>query len=303
MRLLAEQQTARSPGPDGYVFANGAGRPLDADNFVSRVFKPAARAAGIPELTFDDLRHTSASPMVAAGCQVRALAEQMGHSDGGAPVLERYGHLSKGARRQAAAALEAHVFGRPGGSPVGRRWDGCQPGMNPDLGRATKRPASAGLFSYAPDRTRTCDLRFRRPTLYPPELLAPGAATVDRTSPPPAAGRAAPGGGWVGCRGAADDQAGGSRVSRAGRADRRARPGRGRREPGPRGADPVSARGGQIAFTTGERTLTGRNLRANAHAALCVDDERPPFSYVGVRGPVTLEDAAPDLLDWATRIS
>jgi PPOX class probable F420-dependent enzyme len=59
----------------------------------------------------------------------------------------------------------------------------------------------------------------------------------------------------------------------------------------------------EIVFTTGARTLKGRNLRANARAALCVDDERPPFSYVEARGPVTLEDAAPDLLDWATRIS
>ena len=60
---------------------------------------------------------------------------------------------------------------------------------------------------------------------------------------------------------------------------------------------------GEIFFTSGDRTLKRRNLRANAHAALCIDDERPPFSYVEVRGPVTLEDAAPDLLDWATRIS
>jgi hypothetical protein len=35
----------------------------------------------------------------------------MGHSDGGALVLRRYGHLYKGARKQAALALEAHVLG------------------------------------------------------------------------------------------------------------------------------------------------------------------------------------------------
>jgi hypothetical protein len=33
---------------------------------MSRVFKPAARAAGIPELTFHDLRHTGAPLMIAA---------------------------------------------------------------------------------------------------------------------------------------------------------------------------------------------------------------------------------------------
>jgi integrase len=49
---------------------------------MAQVFKPAARAAGIPELTFHDLRHTGASLMIAAGCHVKVIAEQMGHWDG-----------------------------------------------------------------------------------------------------------------------------------------------------------------------------------------------------------------------------
>ena len=111
VRLLREQQLARTPNPDGYLFASRAGRPFDPDNLMYRVFKPAARAAGMPELTFHDLRHTGASLMIAAGCHVKVIAEQMGHSDGGGLVLKRYGHLYKGARRQAAVALEAHLFG------------------------------------------------------------------------------------------------------------------------------------------------------------------------------------------------
>ncbi len=31
--------------------------------------------------------------MIAAGCHVKVIAEQMGHSDGGGLVLKRYGHL------------------------------------------------------------------------------------------------------------------------------------------------------------------------------------------------------------------
>ena len=92
---------------------------------MNRVFKPAARAAGIPELTFHDLRHTGASLMIAAGCNVKVIAEQMGHADGGALVLRRYGHLYKGARRQAAIALESHVFAGPENSDVGYMWDGA----------------------------------------------------------------------------------------------------------------------------------------------------------------------------------
>jgi hypothetical protein len=57
--------------------------------------------------------------MIAAGCHVKVIAERMGHSDGGALVLRRYGHLYKGAGRQAAIALESHVFARPKDSAVG----------------------------------------------------------------------------------------------------------------------------------------------------------------------------------------
>jgi len=56
------------------------------------------------------------------------IAEQMGHSDGGGLVLKRYGHLYKGARRQAAVALEAHIFGPAGDST----WDGGQLGLDLD---------------------------------------------------------------------------------------------------------------------------------------------------------------------------
>ncbi len=102
VRLLREQQLARAPNADGYLFATRVGAPFDADNFMHRVFKPAAKAAGIPELTFHDLRHTGASLMIAAGCHVKVIAEQMGHSDGG------------GARPE---ALRTPLQGR---SPAGR---------------------------------------------------------------------------------------------------------------------------------------------------------------------------------------
>ena len=55
------------------------------------MFKPAACHAGIPDLTFHDLRHTGASLIIAAGRHVKVIAEQMGHSDGGALVLDVMG--------------------------------------------------------------------------------------------------------------------------------------------------------------------------------------------------------------------
>ncbi len=125
-KLLREQQLVRAPNVDGLLFPTGSGRPFDGNNLMNRFFKPAARAAGIPELTFHDLRHTGASLMIAAGCHVRVIAEQMGHSDGGGLVLKRYGHLYKGALRQAAIALETHVLTGAGDRAVGSKWSSDQ---------------------------------------------------------------------------------------------------------------------------------------------------------------------------------
>jgi len=110
LKLLREQQLARTPNDEGLLFPNRSGTPWNAHNFYARVFKPAASHAGKPELTFHDLRHTGASLMIAAGCHVKVIAEQMGHADGGALVLRRYGHLYKGARKHAALALEQHIL-------------------------------------------------------------------------------------------------------------------------------------------------------------------------------------------------
>jgi hypothetical protein len=60
--------------------------------------------------------------------------------------------------------------------------------------------------------------------------------------------------------------------------------------------------GDTLVFNTGESTVKGRNLRRDPRASLCVDDERPPFSFVVVEGKVELSDDPDDLREWATRI-
>ena len=47
---------------------------------------------------------------------------------------------------------------------------------------------------------------------------------------------------------------------------------------------------GAIVFTTGATTVKGRTLRRTGWAAMTVDDDRPPFSFVTVEGPVTISD-------------
>jgi PPOX class probable F420-dependent enzyme len=59
--------------------------------------------------------------------------------------------------------------------------------------------------------------------------------------------------------------------------------------------------GEAFAFTTNGETAKARNLRRDPHAALCVDDDAPPFAYVEARGEVTLSDDLDELIDVATR--
>lgn len=57
-----------------------------------------------------------------------------------------------------------------------------------------------------------------------------------------------------------------------------------------------------VVFTTGTATVKGRAIRRDPRVALCVDDDRPPFSYVLLEGTARVSEDPDDLLAWATRI-
>lgn len=59
---------------------------------------------------------------------------------------------------------------------------------------------------------------------------------------------------------------------------------------------------GSIVFNTGIATVKGRNLAHAGQAAACIDDSRPPFSFVVVEGRVDLIDDLAEVRAWATRI-
>ncbi|MED7948658.1 MULTISPECIES: PPOX class F420-dependent oxidoreductase [unclassified Streptomyces] len=61
--------------------------------------------------------------------------------------------------------------------------------------------------------------------------------------------------------------------------------------------------GDEIVFNTGAATVKGRTLARDGRVMLCVDDERPPFSYVLVQGTARLVDDLPEVREWATRIA
>ncbi|MFL5860257.1 MAG: PPOX class F420-dependent oxidoreductase [Solirubrobacteraceae bacterium] len=60
--------------------------------------------------------------------------------------------------------------------------------------------------------------------------------------------------------------------------------------------------GDDLIFNTGAGTVKGRSLARTGWASACVDDDRPPYSFVTVSGPVTISADLEEMLPYATRI-
>jgi PPOX class probable F420-dependent enzyme len=59
---------------------------------------------------------------------------------------------------------------------------------------------------------------------------------------------------------------------------------------------------GSVVFTTNAQTLKGKALRRDPRVCLCVDDDRPPFSFVVIEGTAEISEDLDELLHWATRL-
>jgi PPOX class probable F420-dependent enzyme len=61
--------------------------------------------------------------------------------------------------------------------------------------------------------------------------------------------------------------------------------------------------GDELVFMTGAKTVKGRALARTGWASLCVDDQRPPYSFVTVSGPVTMSSDLQETLPFSIRIA
>ena len=59
--------------------------------------------------------------------------------------------------------------------------------------------------------------------------------------------------------------------------------------------------GEDLWMTTGANTRKGRLLRKANRVGFCVQEETPPYKYVSMEGPITIEDRAPDSILEDTR--
>ncbi len=95
----------------GLVFAAEDGEPLHASNLTARHFKPALKAAGLPqEVRLYDLRHTCATLLLLAGVNPKIVAERLGHASV-TLTLDTYSHVLPTMQEEAAGRLEAMLYG------------------------------------------------------------------------------------------------------------------------------------------------------------------------------------------------
>jgi Phage integrase family len=150
-RSIAEELGAHLAGrphqPGDLVFTAPRGGPLRQSKRAPGYFKPAARAAGLPEtLRFYDLRHSCASLLIARGASVKAVQRQLGHAS--APItLDTYGHLSP-----TSWAASPTSSTRPA-------WSGSRPTRDPAATKASCRSPKAQVS----DGIRGCRRRGSNP--------------------------------------------------------------------------------------------------------------------------------------------
>lgn len=99
-----------SDDPDPLLFSDAKGGPLRYSNYLRRVWNPARRRAGIPDVGFHDLRRTAITAMVAAGVDVKTAQTRAGHSDP-RMTLAVYAKATREGDQAAAEAVGEHFLG------------------------------------------------------------------------------------------------------------------------------------------------------------------------------------------------
>jgi len=91
------------------VFPSQKGTPLDPANMRRREFLPALERAGLPRITFHELRHTCISILMDLGVNPLYVKAKAGHSSI-TTTLDVYGHLLTGSESVAEEHLYDAVF-------------------------------------------------------------------------------------------------------------------------------------------------------------------------------------------------
>lgn len=92
----------------GYICTWEDGRLLSPE-YVSRKFKATIQSSDLPVYRYHDLRHSSASLLLAAGWSLKEIGAWLGHSS--ITTTNRYAHLQFRATMDMAQSVTKNLFG------------------------------------------------------------------------------------------------------------------------------------------------------------------------------------------------
>ncbi len=157
-RMLNAYLMGQASLSDELVFPSEAGSVLDHSNVYSRYFLPAIERAGLRHFRIHDLRHTFASQLLQDGASLAYVRDQLGHSSISVTV-DLYGHLVPSANIAWVDRLDRETSQQQNATPA-------------QLEEEDEQEVSLEVIEKngGPGQSRTADLRFRKPLLYPSEL-------------------------------------------------------------------------------------------------------------------------------------
>lgn len=94
---------AKFTAPNDYMFAIRTNTPIDLHTAVERHLRPAATQAGVPKVSWHDLRHIYTTWGRLAGMKPEIMRDQLGHSSV-LMTLDVYSHVNQTDERAGAAA-------------------------------------------------------------------------------------------------------------------------------------------------------------------------------------------------------
>jgi len=94
---------------NGFVFCTAKGTLINPSNLRKRSFAPLLVRAGLPHMTFHQLRHTAATILLLKNVNPKIVSEMLGHASI-AITLDTYSHVLPNMQDSAVAAME-EAFG------------------------------------------------------------------------------------------------------------------------------------------------------------------------------------------------
>lgn len=100
----AQDEARGATAIDGLIFTTVTGRPVNGPNLLPPLHE-ACRRLGLPQVSWHDLRHSTASILLAAGVPLPVISRMLGHSTIRV-TADLYAHVVPQLERDAAAAME-----------------------------------------------------------------------------------------------------------------------------------------------------------------------------------------------------